>query len=554
MQRTATDNAATETAAPSVRYHDLDALRAVAMLLGIVLHGMLAYMDVSIWPAQDRHRDTALYGFFVHAMHGFRLPLFFMLSGFFTAMLWRRRGMGALIKHRAVRIGIPLAVGVPIVWALIIPVAVWGDGVKREVTAMRAASPETETVSIWTAARDGDTEALRRAIENGAPLNGPGGDGITPLCWAAMSDHPEAIALLVEAGADVDAVSADGTAPLHAAAFLGRTDAVRQLIDSGADVNARNRSDETPLNTLDADYGVVVVIAGMLQLTVDEQTVGAGRDACEQMLLDAGGVRAGAGGDALGVLAMIWEVGAMIPVFHHLWFLYYLLMLVAIFAVVASIMAKLGWRVPESLVGSPLRWLWLIPITFAAQYFMTQTFGADTASGLLPWPPKLVYYGVFFAFGALCWDNAAFTERGGRWWPLWLVLAFPTLLVAMHYYEVRGVDFARYHPIYCLAVSLYAWIMIYASIGLFRRFFPKENRHIRYVSDAAYWLYVAHLPPMMAMQVWMSPWDLPHYAKLTLICVAVTAILLVMYEYAVRYTWIGAMLNGRKYREKRATE
>lgn len=557
MQRITTEKTVADagTTAPSVRYHELDALRAAAMLLGIVLHAMLSFMDVSIWPAQDRYRDTQLYGFFVHAMHGFRLPLFFLLSGFFTAMLWRRRGMLALIKHRTIRIGIPLAIGVPIVWVTIIPIAFWGDGVKREITAMRAASPESERVSIWTAARDGDLTALRRAIEEGSPLNGSGGDGITPLCWAALNDRTEAIALLVESGADVNALSADGTSPLHAAAFLGRADVVRLLIESGADVNVKNHSDETPLNNLDADYGVVVWIAGMLQIAVEKEAVLTGRTVCEQLLLNAGGERAAPVGGELsfagvfGGFVSVWEIGAMIPVFHHLWFLYYLVLLVVIFAILASIVSKFGWHVPKSWVGSPLRWFGLIPATFAAQYFMTQTFGADTAAGILPWPPKLAYYAVFFGFGALCWSNAAFIERGGRWWPLWFVLAIPALLTAMHFYEIRGEDFVRYHAVYCLGVTLYAWLMIYGCIGLFRRVFPKENKRVRYLSDSAYWLYVAHLPLVMAMQVWMSPWDLPHYLKLAIICVSIMAVLLVMYEYLVRYTLIGAMLNGRKHRE-----
>ena len=104
------------------RFHDLDALRAFAMLLGIVLHGALSFFPVptSIWPAQDLHQpeinvptvlaaplesaglkvsaDYSPYEFILHAIHGFRLPLFFLVSGFFTAMLWRNRGLKQLAK------------------------------------------------------------------------------------------------------------------------------------------------------------------------------------------------------------------------------------------------------------------------------------------------------------------------------------------------------------------------------------------------------------------------------------------------------------------------
>ena len=81
------------------RFHDLDALRAFAMLLGIVLHGVLSFFPVPIWPAQDLQQPMvevpaalaapleqaglevpekySLYEFALHAIHGFRLPLFF---------------------------------------------------------------------------------------------------------------------------------------------------------------------------------------------------------------------------------------------------------------------------------------------------------------------------------------------------------------------------------------------------------------------------------------------------------------------------------------------
>ena len=39
------------------------------------------------------------------------MPLFFVMSGYFSAMLLHRRGRGALIKHRFRRVFLPLMVG-----------------------------------------------------------------------------------------------------------------------------------------------------------------------------------------------------------------------------------------------------------------------------------------------------------------------------------------------------------------------------------------------------------------------------------------------------------
>ena len=39
----------TDSSSPGKRYHDLDALRAAAMLLGIVLHGMITFIDFPLY-------------------------------------------------------------------------------------------------------------------------------------------------------------------------------------------------------------------------------------------------------------------------------------------------------------------------------------------------------------------------------------------------------------------------------------------------------------------------------------------------------------------------
>ncbi len=128
------------------RRHDLDALRAFAMLLGIALHTALSFMDFP-WVVQDRFREPA-FGLFASAIHGFRMPLFFLLSGFFTAMLWQKRGMAGLLRHRAKRIAVPLLLGcltiVPAMWVIV----GWAGSGNTTFGATEADSG----TDIWTAA------------------------------------------------------------------------------------------------------------------------------------------------------------------------------------------------------------------------------------------------------------------------------------------------------------------------------------------------------------------------------------------------------------------
>ena len=87
------------------------------MLLGIALHAAIPF--VPYWTDGDTGGDL-LFGLFEY-IHLWRMPLFFLLSGFFTAMLWKRRGLRALLRHRLRRIALPLAVlYVPIIILVIV--------------------------------------------------------------------------------------------------------------------------------------------------------------------------------------------------------------------------------------------------------------------------------------------------------------------------------------------------------------------------------------------------------------------------------------------------
>ena len=104
----------------SVRYHGLDALRAVAMLLGIVLHSTLPYIPnvEAFWPA-DKNSSQAINAIF-QFIHIWRMPLFFVLSGFFAHLVINRKSWKYWWGNRFLRIGIPIVVFFPLM-SLTIP-------------------------------------------------------------------------------------------------------------------------------------------------------------------------------------------------------------------------------------------------------------------------------------------------------------------------------------------------------------------------------------------------------------------------------------------------
>jgi peptidoglycan/LPS O-acetylase OafA/YrhL len=98
------------------RVHYMDNLRALAMLAGVVFHAALAYSPLMhpIWPLADAGRSI-LVDVVAWFLHLFRMPLFFVVAGFFAALLVARRGMAGLFRNRGARVLLPLVVFLPLV-------------------------------------------------------------------------------------------------------------------------------------------------------------------------------------------------------------------------------------------------------------------------------------------------------------------------------------------------------------------------------------------------------------------------------------------------------
>jgi glucan biosynthesis protein C len=101
------------------RCHALDSLRASMMLLGIWLHSVVGYSRQGGWPYKDAH-PTAVYDWTLGLIHTFRMPIFFLMAGFFGALLWAR-GRHRFVENRIQRILVPFA----LFWAAMFPAVMW---------------------------------------------------------------------------------------------------------------------------------------------------------------------------------------------------------------------------------------------------------------------------------------------------------------------------------------------------------------------------------------------------------------------------------------------
>ena len=512
------------------RYHFLDGLRGVAMLLGIVLHGAMSFLGIAVWPAVDVKSDPVVFGWLLDVIHGFRMPLFFLVSGFFTAMMWKKRGLGDLVKQRLLRIGVPLFAGTIITLPLMMGLMAWGGKVKGERNAA------LEGQGLAGAIIEGDLDKVAFLLEEGADPNGVD-EGETPMLnLAAVVGRAGMVELLVDKGADLEGKGADGGTAMMSAAFFGRMEVVELLIAKGADVNARNSQGNTVLQAATMDFAIVEMVGEAFSIPIDEG-MPERREQCVNLLREAGATEKDS--------SMDWYwMGVFIPVFHHLWFLYYLLWLLSFFVPLALLWRKLGWRVSDWMIRTPGCLIWLIPLTVWPQMemHMPQVFGPGTAVGIFPWPAKLGYYAIFFFFGAMCFGKGWWEEKAGTNWWVWFLIAVPFLWFGRQWSREGEVLIGS------VCAVVYAWVVIVGMMGLFRRYLNGGHPKWRYLSDSSYWLYLAHMVPIIVLQILLGGWEFPAVLKFLIICFSVTGVLLVIYEHAVRYTWIGAILNGRKFR------
>ncbi len=82
------------------------------MLLGIFLHTALTYsiVDHPSWPIHSNKENAIFFDWLFGVIHMFRMPIFFIVSGFFSAFLVYHRSPILMIKNRINRILIPFLI------------------------------------------------------------------------------------------------------------------------------------------------------------------------------------------------------------------------------------------------------------------------------------------------------------------------------------------------------------------------------------------------------------------------------------------------------------
>lgn len=248
----------------------------------------------------------------------------------------------------------------------------------------------------------------------------------------------------------------------------------------------------------------------------------------------------------------------------HLWFLY-LLMLFYVAALVLRGATRLvdrgGWigrRIADPALASLAAHRGLVALLALPAFIVLigmpdwiPSGGIPTPdTGLLPRTAGLVAYAAAFAFGWMLDRQPALLDRLRRDWPTHLLLA--VIASAWLLWTRSGnliwapVADPGQRALLAGVFMVGSWSWTLGLTGIALRFLHAERPARRYVADASYWIYLIHLPVVMALQVLVFPLALPALAKFAIVIGGASLILFASYHLLVRHSFLGLWLNGRR--------
>jgi len=243
----------------------------------------------------------------------------------------------------------------------------------------------------------------------------------------------------------------------------------------------------------------------------------------------------------------------------HLWFLYLLLWCyVAALACNALPMRQPMHRLLDKLlpvlsgVAGPVLLALPPAIALFSQHDWIVWFGIPTPDqALLPNPSATVAFGLAFGLGWQLHRRSELLQRWAKSWPWHLALALVATLACLWIAGVQPVLAPAPHDArmlaYACAYAFAAWSWSFALIGAGLAFLSGHSPARRYLADASYWVYIVHLPLVMALQVAATRIDWPWFVEFPLLLAIAMALSLGSYQWLVRRTFIGRVLNGRRY-------
>ena len=182
------------------------------------------------------------------------------------------------------------------------------------------------------------------------------------------------------------------------------------------------------------------------------------------------------------------------------------------------------------------------------------TYRWDSLPTDTDWVPQhdlLLFYTGCFLIGAFVYLSRIDLDAFRKHWRFYVMVGV-SCAIARYFdshhgrtlpWSGNGMRFEGYVITQALScVSLTA-----GSLGLFLHSARDKSAGWRYLSDSSYWVYIVHLPLVLHL-TWICllfPIPLTAYPVAGLLLTLIVSY--ASYEFLVRTTWLGKLLNGRRY-------
>lgn len=249
---------------------------------------------------------------------------------------------------------------------------------------------------------------------------------------------------------------------------------------------------------------------------------------------------------------------------QHLWFIAYLL--------VISLLAIGVWlaihhhRKVGALINRGFRSLmeswWGIPALASLSALILSTKAGWVAGGtmsdsLIPTPTLLTYFSFFFGFGWLLSGQDGLQEalKRGAWLRFAAGGLIAILAFALFYNHAdftgnvgtSGVlaENGQLRILGLFAVGLVCWLMLFGIWGILARYVHRESKVLRYLADASFWIYLVHIPFLVAMQSSLAQTHIEVVLRYALAVAGTLALAIGSYALAQRARLLWASLVQR---------
>jgi hypothetical protein len=244
----------------------------------------------------------------------------------------------------------------------------------------------------------------------------------------------------------------------------------------------------------------------------------------------------------------------------HLWFLEYLLLMLALYG-----MARWWWarrRGDQSLSGGWVRWLICSPLSPFLLALPTTLLlrisrlkvGVDAVldryNSFLIDPVKFLHHACFFLAGLLLYQARNELPRVARHAPLYLALAVPVFLFRGHLLMSDWASPLQGREAWELAAfgAIFSWLMVFGTIGGAWRIFRSPSPALSYLADSSYWIYLTHMPILGLVQGDLYQVHGHAFWKAPLVLATTLALGFGSYQTLVRHSVLGEALHGRRTR------